>query len=150
MAEPEQQSVKPFFEVQREVQRLFHELIRQPWGANILPEASDWQPQCDMVETDEAIIVEIELPGVTRKDVHVEVEGDMLRLTGERRATLERRGRHHHYTERRYGHFARQLRLPGSVDREAIQARFHAGILTITLPKKAQQQHTSSGRKESL
>jgi HSP20 family protein len=149
MAEPEQQSVKPFFEVQREVQRLFHELIRQPWGADILSGASDWQPQCDMVETDEAIIVEIELPGMTRKDVHVEVEGDMLRLTGERRATLERQGRHHHYTERRYGRFARQLRLPSSVDREAIRARFHAGILTITLPKKARPQRISSGRKES-
>jgi HSP20 family protein len=89
-----------------------------------------------MVETEEAIIVEVELPGVMRKDIHVEVEGNVLRITGECRAATERQERHYHHIERRYGRFERQLRLPLSVDRDAIQARFHAGILTITLPKK--------------
>jgi HSP20 family protein len=149
MAEHRPQPLRQFFEVQEEIERLFHELIRQPWGASSLPEVSSWQPHCDMVETDQAIIVEVELPGVTRKDVHVEVEGDVLRITGERRAATERRGRHYHYTERRYGRFERQLRLPRSIDRDAIQARFHAGILTLTLPKRATPQSLSGARKES-
>jgi HSP20 family protein len=137
MAEDAPQIQKPFFEVQQEVRRLFQELIHQPWGGKSLAEVSGWQPRCDMAETDDAIIVEVELPGVERKDVRVEVEGDILRITGERRATAERQERQYYRMERSYGRFERQLRLPASVDREAIRAEFRAGILTITLPKKA-------------
>jgi HSP20 family protein len=147
MAEYRPQPARPFFEVQQEIERLFQELIRQPWGVSSRSEASHWQPHCDMVETDQAIIVEVELPGMTRKDVHVEVEGDVLRITGERRTATERRGRYYHQTERRYGRFERQLRLPRSIDRDAIQARFHSGILTLTLPKRARS--LSGARKES-
>jgi HSP20 family protein len=99
-----------------------------------------------MYETNGAIIVEVELPGVTRKGVHVEVEGDILRITGERRATMERRGHHYHHTEQRYGRFERQLQLPYTIDREAIQAKFQAGILTLTLPKKITPQALSRTR----
>lgn len=137
MAEDRSQAAGPFFQVQHEVRRLFHELVHQPWGGKALPEVREWLPRCDIAETDEAIIVEVELPGVQRKDVHVEVQADLLRITGERRAAIERRGRHYHRTERQYGRFERQLRLPLTVDREAIHARFRAGILIITLPKKA-------------
>jgi HSP20 family protein len=139
MAEDRPQAGPPFFEAQQEVRRLFQELVRQPWGGMSLAETSGWQPCCDMVETDKEIIVEVELPGLEREDVQVEVQGEFLRITGERRATVEHRGRHYHRTERQYGRFERQLRLPLTVDREAIQASFRSGILTITLPKKAQK-----------
>jgi HSP20 family protein len=138
MAEERTQPLAPFFEVHHEVRRLFQELIHQPWGRHSLPATPQWQPCCDVAETPSAIIVEVELPGVERKDVRVEVEGDVLHITGERRATAERPGRHYSRMERSYGRFERQLRLPASVDRSAIQARFRAGILTLTLPKKTQ------------
>jgi len=89
-----------------------------------------------MCETPEAIIVEVELPGVRHEDVRIEVEGDTLRITGERRTTSERQERNYYRLERSYGHFERQLQLPGSVAREAIRAEFDAGILIITLPKR--------------
>jgi HSP20 family protein len=148
MAEDKPQLSGSFFEVQQEVRRLFQEMIHQPWGRSV-SEPSGWQPCCDIVETDEAIIVEVELPGMERKDVRVEVEGESLHITGERRATVERRGRQYYQVERSYGRFARQLRLPSTVERERIRARFRAGILTITLPKKQPAGASRMPRKES-
>ena len=132
----EETPLRPFFPVQEEVRRLFQELIHQPWGGRGPSEHSGWQPRVDMCETPEAIIVEVELPGVQREDVHIEVAGDTLRITGERRATSEHQERNYYRLERRYGRFERQLRLPGTVAREAIRAEFDAGILVITLPKR--------------
>ena len=129
---------RPFFPVQDEVRRLFQELIHQPWGGQGFPETSSWQPRVDMCETPEEIIVEVELPGVRREDVRIEVEGDFLHITGERRTTSESQGRNYYRLERSHGRFARQLRLPGTVVREEIRAEFDAGILIITLPKRAQ------------
>lgn len=149
MIEDTPQLSGPFFEVQQEVRRLFQELIHQPWGGKGVAEPSRWQPCCDVAETGEAIIVEVELPGVERRDVRVEVEGDVLRITGERRATVERRARQYYRMERSYGRFERQLRLPATVDRAGIQARFRAGILTITLPKKRTEGDSRMLRKES-
>src|SRR4029434_9538913 len=126
---------RPFCRVQEEVRRLFQELIYQPWGGQGSSETDNWQPRVDMCETPEAIIVEVELPGVRREDVRIEVEGDFLHITGERRTTAERQERNYYRLERRYGRVARQLRLPGTVAREKIRAEFDAGILIITLPK---------------
>jgi HSP20 family molecular chaperone IbpA len=143
MAEPHPQRWRAFFETEQEVRRLFRELIHQPWGGRGQAEgggrsreASAWQPQADIWETDEAIMVEVELPGVTRQDVTVEVEGDVLRVAGERRATVERSGRHYYQVERITGRFTRQWRLPHTIDRDAIEATFKDGILTLTLPKQ--------------
>jgi HSP20 family protein len=136
MAEEHPQPLQPFSEVQNEVRRLFQELIHQPWEARSPSAATGWQPCCDMAETEAAIVVEVELPGVERKDVRIEVEGDVLCISGERQATAEHRERQYYRMERSYGRFERQLPLPASVDREAIRAQFQEGILTITLPKK--------------
>jgi HSP20 family protein len=102
-----------------------------------------------MAETAEAIIVEIELPGVEHKDVHIEVEGDVLRISGERQATVKHQDRQYYRVERSYGHFERRLPLPASVDRAGIHAQFQAGIVTITLPKKRTVSASPMARKES-
>ena len=137
MAEHRPQLRSPFFVVQDEVRRLFQEMVHQPWGGLSPSSTSSWQPRCDIAETDVAIIVEVELPGVKQQDVQVDVEGDVLRIVGERQSTVERQSRRYYHTEQSYGRFARELRLPHTVDREAIQAHFQSGVLTITLPKKA-------------
>jgi hypothetical protein len=64
MAEERSQSLRPFFEVQNEVRRLFQELIHQPWEARSPSMATGWQPCCDVAETNAVIIVAVELPGV--------------------------------------------------------------------------------------
>lgn len=137
MAERISPQSQPFFEAQQEVRRLFQEMIHQPWGGRELAEATQWQPCCDIAETEREIIVEIELPGVERKHVRVEVKDNVLRITGERRAAFARRGRQYYRTERSYGRFERHIRLPSSVNQEGIRAHFRSGILTVTLPKKS-------------
>lgn len=129
---------RPFFPVQEEVRRLFQELIYQPWGGQGSTESGNWQPQVDMCETPGEIIVEVELPGVRREDVRIEVRGDVLHIAGERHTTAERQERNYYRLERHHGRFERQLRLPRTVDREGIRAEFEAGILIITLPKHKQ------------
>ena len=136
MAEDQLQGVRPFLEVQQEVRRLFQELVHQPWGGQGGIPATSWQPRCDLVETTETILVDVELPGVARDDVHLEVEGNILQIAGERRTIAQRQGHNCHYVEQQYGRFERQLRLPRTVDRTAIRAEFENGVLSITLPKK--------------
>lgn len=149
MAEERPRPLQPFFAVQDEVRRLFQELIHQPWGARGAPAVTSWQPCCDLAETEEAIIVEVELPGVEPDNVQIEVEGDVLRISGERQATMERQDRQYYRVERSYGRFERQLPLPASVDREGIRAQFQSGIVTITLPKKRTASASAKERKES-
>ena len=132
----EETPLRPFLPVHEEVRRLFQELIHQPWGGHGSSAHSDWQPRVDMCETSEAIIVEVELPGVQREDVRIEMQDDTLHITGERRTTSEHQERNYYRMDRRYGRFERQLRLPGGVARGAIRAEFDAGILIITLPKR--------------
>jgi len=141
MAKEPPQGIRPFLEAQQEVRRLFQEIVHQPWGGQAWggrgqTYAASWQPRCDMLETDEAIVVDVELPGVKRDDVRLEVERDVLHIAGERRAMAQRQARNYHYLEQQYGRFERQLRLPRTVDRAAIRAEFENGVLSITLPKK--------------
>lgn len=131
--------VGAFMETEKEVRRLFQELIHQSWGYGNPSEPHAWQPCADIWETDDTLIVEIELPGVQRQDVAVEVDGDRLLITGERRTSVARRGRHYYQMERTSGRFTRQLRLPHDADRDAIQARFRSGVLTLKIPKKNQR-----------
>jgi HSP20 family protein len=149
MTEERPQPPQPLSEVQNEVRRLFQELIHQPWGSHSVSTATGWQPCCDIAETDAAIIVEVELPGVEYNDVHIEVDGDVLRISGERHATVEHQERQYYRTERSYGHFERRLPLPAAVDREGIRAQFQAGIVIITLPKKRTVSASPMPRKES-
>ncbi|MEV5013949.1 Hsp20/alpha crystallin family protein [Streptomyces sp. NPDC053780] len=92
-----------------------------------------WTPLADVTETDDAFEVEIELPGVKSKDIHVEANGQELVVTGEikemeRTGVLRRRAR-------RTGAFEYRLRLPGEVDTERVTAEMSTGVLTVTVPK---------------
>jgi len=118
----------------QEVDRLFDELIYRPWGFSRAGE-EEWNPQLDLYETDTALILEADLPGVKEKDVSVEVEDNDLVLQGQR--AFERTTTHgsFHCHERRSGHFVRRLRLPASVDQAQIRAEFGDGVLRVTLPK---------------
>lgn len=140
MAESRSQAVVgAFMETEKEVRRLFQELIHQSWGSESPSEAQAWQPCADIWETDDTLVIEIELPGVKRQDIAVEVDGDRLHITGERRTSVVRRGRHYYQMERTSGRFTRQLRLPHNADRDAIQARFRSGVLTLRIPKNNQR-----------
>ena len=94
-------------------------------------------PYTDVYETEEALTVVMEMPGVDRKDLEVELKDDVLRVEG-RIDFAKYEGMEPVYTEYNVGHWARSFALSDRVDRERIEARLEDGVLTLTLPKTAE------------
>lgn len=92
-----------------------------------------WTPVCDVFETDDFLVLAIELPGLERKDIDVRVDGDELVVDGQRRIEDGARGEHHHRVEREFGSFSRRFRLPSTADRGGIEASYANGLLTVTI-----------------
>lgn len=117
----------------REVERLFDEIIHRPWG--FCREIRGWNPSVDLYETAEAFLLEADLPGVKAEDVEVEIEDHELVLRGSRSLEKEHREGQFRTMERSSGHFMRRMELPESVDKDAIKAEFHDGVLRVIIPK---------------
>src|SRR5215472_10527618 len=97
-------------------------------------------PVVDMSGDDKAYHVTAELPGVEDKDVEVTIGEDYLFIKAEKRQTLEDKTKDRFVSERSYGVFQRTFALPVDIDRNAIDAKFAKGVLTVTLPKSAKAQ----------
>ncbi|GGM56851.1 heat-shock protein Hsp20 [Longimycelium tulufanense] len=101
-------------------------------GPNLASTAG-WSPLADVCETDDAYIVDVEVPGVREEDLNVEMVGTELAVTGELRET-RREGLVRRRT-RRTGHFEYRTSLPHDVDAERIEANLADGVLTLRIPK---------------
>lgn len=121
----------------QEVERLFEEIIHRPWG--VCREPRGWNPSVDLYETVASFILEADLPGVRAQDVKVEFENQDLILQGFRSLQITEINGQFHTMERSWGHFVRRIKLPAAVDKEAIKAEFHDGILRIIIPKAKEQ-----------
>ncbi len=122
-----------FPSLSEEVDRLFDEIIHRPWGFTGRP--AEWNPSIDLYETPEAFVVEVDLPGVKKEGVKVEVEGQDLILRGERSSERDQTSERFHYQERYSGRFMRRMTLPESVNKDKIEAKFKDGVLRVVLPK---------------
>ena len=91
-------------------------------------------PVADIFETEDALTVVMEMPGVEKQDVSVALEDDALRVEG-RIDYGKYQGMEPVYTEYVVGHYARGFTLSGKINREAISAQLEDGVLTLTLPK---------------
>jgi HSP20 family protein len=122
---------REFEQLQEEMGRL----VQSVWSpAN--GDGGAWTPFADVEETEDAWIVEAEVPGVNRDDVNVELRDSELIISGdikerERRGKLRRRAR-------RTGHFEYRVVLPGDADSEHVEATLHEGVLTVRVPKTEQ------------
>jgi len=94
-----------------------------------------WNPRVDIHETNDDILIDVELPGIVKKDIKVEVKDNMLTITGERKQERKVEGTECCRSERHYGKFERTFSLTDTVDADKINAAFKDGILTLTLPK---------------
>lgn len=97
-----------------------------------------WVPPVDIQETEEAYRLSAELPGLTKDDINITLENNVLRLSGERKFEKDVKKESFHRIERTYGSFTRAFALPQQVNPEGVQAAFENGILTITVPKAEQ------------
>jgi HSP20 family protein len=111
--------------------------------------AVNWMPSTDVYRTDGDLVVKADLPGLTKDDVEVMVEDGFLVVKGERKEEKEEKGKEYYRTERTYGSFYRRVPLPEDVDATKIAAKFHDGVLEVTVPlppvetKEAKKIHVS-------
>jgi HSP20 family protein len=138
---PQRDAFDPFTILHREVNRLFDDAPRfwfirfvKPNGTPLMEGQFGW-PKVELSETDKTVIVSAELPGLSEKDVQVEIANGVLSIRGEKKAELSDEAKF--VTERYYGLFERQVRLD-NVEADKAQADFLNGVLTVTLPKSEQ------------
>jgi HSP20 family protein len=134
--------VNPLAALQRDMNSVFENFSKRfgqglgsldwPWGGN--------EVKSDVVETDKAIEVSLELPGMEMKDIEVTVNDDMLTVKGEKRIERQEEKKGYYLSERSYGAIYRTIPLPPGVDGEKAEASFKNGVLTIKLPQTPEAQ----------
>ena len=122
----------PFSELNRLQEQMFRRGDVE--GARV-----ELRPAVDIREEENAFVVDVEVPGVSREDLNVELDRGTLTVRGERKfASDETTKKSYRRVERYYGAFARSFSLPDNVDADNIAADLHDGILELRIPKKAQ------------
>jgi HSP20 family protein len=116
--------------------RLFNTFFDE--GGNGSPRR--WAPAMDLLEADNQLVLKADLPGLSEEDVRIEVQDNVLRLSGERKAGNEEKGEGFYRVERSYGAFSRAVTLPDGVDADAIDATFDKGVLEVRIPKPEKRQ----------
>lgn len=125
--------VSPWHELEQMGNRLFGvepTLFRAP-----LFTETDWIPAVELIEEDDEFVLTAELPGLSKDDVNVSVDDNVLTLEGEKRIEREETRDRTHIRERQYGTFARSFTLPRNVDATKIRADFQDGLMKVHLPK---------------
>ena len=121
--------------LQTEMNRLFNTFLDSPLPNGGTVGQRRWLPPMDLVETEDDFVLRADLPGVSEDDVNIELEDNVLTISGERKSEHEERKEGFHRVERASGTFARSLTLPEGVKPEAINAGFDRGVLEVHIPK---------------
>ncbi len=135
----------PFEDVislQKRLNSIFNEFAGQG-TANESAEGSttvSFVPAVDVYEDAQKVVLKLEVPGVKAENLDIKLENQRLTIKGERKFEEEHKAENFHRIERRFGSFARSFTLPQTVDTEAVSAAYDAGVLTVTLGKKAEAQ----------
>jgi len=122
----------PMGSLQREVERMFRDLVYHRHPASHFAEPR-WAPPCDLVVSDLAARVIVELAGVPRERVNVWLKGRVLEIRGHREPPHEPAGAHYHRAEIDFGDFRRVVELPWEADPSRIEALYRDGMLEIHL-----------------
>ncbi len=104
---------------------------------------TSFSPAIDVTEDKDNWYVKAEIPGMTQKDIKINLEDEILTIEGEKSHEEETKNRNVHRMERRYGRFVRQMSLPASADKSRAAAAYKDGVLTITFPKKEETKKRS-------
>lgn len=97
-------------------------------------ESARWLPEIDVFERDNRLVTKVDLPGMKKEDVKVEIADGYLTISGERRSEAEEKKAEFYRCEREYGSFYRAVPLPDGVQREDVKAQFSNGVLEVSVP----------------
>jgi HSP20 family protein len=131
-----------------ELDRMFDEpwsLFRWPAADLASPDVPFWAPKVDVLTKDGTLLTRVDLPGMKKEDVHVEVQDGFLTLSGERKKETKEEKDDVYREEREYGSFCRTVPLPKGVKADDVKATFTNGVLEVTVPLPATA--ASNGRK---
>ncbi len=126
--------------IQSEFNRLFDGFFNTRTGNGSGPRR--WIPAMDLAETEDALVLKADLPGLTEDDVEIEVKDNVLSVSGERKAESEEKRKGYHRIERSYGSFSRSLTLPDGVEPDQVKAEFANGVLEVRVPKPEERKPT--------
>ena len=115
---------------------MIHSFFNTDWNFPVR-DTRNWSPAVDVNEKDNSFVLTADIPGLTKKDIKVNVANGKLSISGERTYETDQENDNYHYRERRFGTFDRSFKLPDTVDEEKISASFKNGILIVALPKHA-------------
>ena len=121
---------------QSDMNRLFDGLFRSADGGSV----RRWIPPTELREEESELVLTIDLPGMTESDVDVEINDNVLTVSGERKNEHEERADGLYRSERTYGRFTRSFALPEGVDADAVSGEFEKGVLELRVPKPAARQ----------
>ncbi len=121
--------------IQSEMNRLFNTFFDSPSTVGNGAALRRWMPAMDLLETENDFVLRADLPGLSESDVNIELEANVLTVSGERKAEHEERKEGYYRVERASGTFSRSLTLPEGVNPDAVQASFDRGVLEVRIPK---------------
>jgi HSP20 family protein len=125
----------PILSLQKEIDKMFNNAFTGDMQDDGTLFSSSWTPVADVAEYANEYVVQMELPGVSKEDVKITIEENMLTIQGEKKHEKETKEPNFHRTERSYGSFQRSFTLPKTVKTDEIGAAYTDGILNITIPK---------------
>jgi HSP20 family protein len=125
-------------QLQDQMGQLISNFFRDPLGVLGSQQPPVWTPSADIEETDDSYVLELDLPGVNRDDVNIELRDNEVRITGEIKER-ERTGVLRRQT-RRVGQFEFVTTLPGDIDPDKVEASLHDGVLTVRMGKTTANQ----------
>jgi HSP20 family protein len=121
--------------LQEQVNRLFEGSFPSRGDESTL---TAWSPSVDVYETENELVLKADLPEMNEKDLDIRLENNMLTIRGERKFEQKVKEENFLRMERAYGSFSRSFSLPNTVNTEAVKAEYKDGVLSLTLPKRAE------------
>ena len=128
---------REFGSLQNRINRIFDDTLRDlsPFDGEEI-ERGTWAPAVDIYESNDSYSVKVDLPGISKDDIQVDLHDSTLTIKGEKKFEDEVSRDNYLRMERAYGTFVRSFTLPKSVDADKIQAKYKEGVLELTIPKK--------------
>lgn len=117
----------------------FSDIMDEFFNEAVAGRSSTFTPSINISETDDQLNIEVEIPGMKKEDININIENSSLTISGERKQETEEEGRRFHRVETSYGAFNRSFQLPDHIDEESIEAEYKDGVLHISMCKREEK-----------
>ncbi len=125
--------------LQDRINRLFDDAFPRPTGDEEDLAACAWRPLVDIFEEEDGVVIQMDLPGVNKEDVSVEVKNNLLSIQGQRQLESPASDERYYRRERTCGNFQRSFTLRSPIAPESVKASFKNGVLTVRIPKPQEE-----------